>query len=157
MQKCAVCVSLYTIEDQEVKRSGLRPWSSQRGGGVERWGHYLRVADMREKWNPLSDPNDVFLWSEKSKHVHCSVMWPKEGSQPGHCRKGLCFNYQGLKQHVRGKSVHTWTRRQRGDDSFQDADDIKFKKRKKNPETWRKPAARNKRNSACHQVQFHCV
>lgn len=65
------------------------------------WGcHYLWVVDMREKWNPLSDPNDVFFRSEKSKHVHCSVMWPNVGSQSGHCRKGLCFNYWSLTQHI---------------------------------------------------------
>lgn len=62
--------------------------------------HYLWVADMREKWNPLMDPNDVFFRSEKSKHVHCLVMWPTERSQSGHCRKGLCFNNWSLKQHI---------------------------------------------------------
>ena len=59
------------------------------GGGH----HYLWVADMREKWNPLSDPNDVFFWSEKSKHAHCSVTWPSVGSQSGHCRKRLVFQW----------------------------------------------------------------
>lgn len=86
-----VCVSLLGKTSRLKVRSKATVLA--RGGGG---GHYLWVADMREKWNPLSDPNDVFFWSEKSKHVHCSVMWPSVGVAVWSLQEKLVFQLERL-------------------------------------------------------------